>query len=359
MVKYDELRFLDNPDLEDLKTRRIRNVALIDDSIGTGLRVADFIQTMMRHKSFLSWWSLGWIKLHILAFARTVEAKRKVIQSIPGSDHHTRKYPKSTKVRFVSDLVYQETNLKSRWGTNCQAVLDLCLSQKVIPKTVRLGFGETMANIVFYHSVPDNIPGMLWFNESQKWTPLFPNRALPEWLPPLLDSVTQSEAGGTKGGISESLLALLWLTKKGVTRESSLAFSLGLDVVSLREILSRGRDSGFLTEGNRLTETGLRVIRAEMKGSSIPLYDRSLYIPKKWCVGRGTVQPFGTTGGTRCDQTDPMDGSLSVGGEAGQASLERTDATTASPSISVMPHKPAKTRKGHDTHGPQGLHKET
>ena len=81
-------------------------------------------------------------------------------------------------------------------------------------------------------------------------------------------------------------------------------------------------------------------------------FDRSLYIPKKWRVGQGTIQPSETVRETQWFQTDSTDGLPSVDGETGQVSLERTDAKTALPSLSVMPQKPSAARKGHDTHGP-------
>lgn len=355
LIKSDEGRFLDNPNLKDLKDRKVHDIALLDDSIGSGNRVSTFIQMMMKNKTFLSWWSLGWLNLYIVAFARTIESAGRIIKTIPGSDHPVRKFPKSSKVHFISHLTYQETHLYSRWGTNFQKTLDLCRSQKEVPMHFRLGFGETMANIVFYHSVPDNIPGMLWYDGKKNWIPLFPNRTVPEWLPRLLDTTPHGQTQSGTRRIPESLLAVLQLIKKGIRNRNSLAHSLGLDARVLQQILSQGQESGFLTPGTRLTEAGLRAVQAEDPGSGVEFFDRSLYIPQKWRVDRGTVQPSGPVGETHWAQTDSTDSSSSVGGEAGQASLERTDAKTASPSLSVMPLEPSQPRKGHDTHGPKGL----
>lgn len=354
LIKSNEGYFLDNPNLNDLKGRKVHDIALLDDSIGSGNRVSTFIQMMMKNKTFLSWWSLGWIHLDIVAFARTSESASRIIKTLPGSDHPVRKFPKSHKVHFISHLTYQETNLASRWGTNYQSTLDLCRSQKGVPTHFRLGFGEIMANVVFYHSIPDNIPGILWYDENKKWTPLFPNRSVPEWLPRLLDTTPQGQTQIAMGNVPKSLSAVLKLIKKGVRNRNSLAHSLGIDVKVLLQILSQGQQSGFLTPGTRLTEAGLRAVRAEHAVSGVKLFDRSLYIPHKWCVGRETVQPSGPAVENHRAQTDSTDSSSFVGGEAGQASLERTDAKTASPSLSVMPLVPSQPRKGHDTHGPQG-----
>jgi hypothetical protein len=238
----------------------------------------------------------------------------------------------------------------SRWGPNYQSIIDLCDSMSSIPSVVRRGFGNTMANIVFYHSIPDNLPGVLWF-QCPKWNALFSDRSMPKWLPALLDGSTSTQRHGS---LSESLLTMLRLIKKGMRNQHSLARAMGLDVTVLRQILVRGRDSGLLTAGNRLTRAGSQSVWAEKQGSETDQFDRSLYVPSRWCVGRGIVQPSGPEGENHRDQTDSTNGSPFADGEVGQASLERTDAKTATPSVSVMSQKPSMPRKGHGTHGPKG-----
>jgi len=53
-------------------------------------------------------------------------------------------------------------------------------------------------------------------------------------------------------------------------------------------------------------------------------------------------------------QTDSA-GSNSADGEAGQVSLEKTDAKTAAPSLNVSSHEPSKSWKRPDIYGPRGL----
>lgn len=70
------------------------------------------------------------------------------------------KFRKSSKIDFTSEIVYDKDWLEGRWGENHQQVIQLCRSQTKIPTKRRLGYGGVMANIVFYHSVPNNIPGV-------------------------------------------------------------------------------------------------------------------------------------------------------------------------------------------------------
>jgi hypothetical protein len=349
LIKLDGKRFSDNPSLEHLKKNKIHDIVLLDDSIGSGQRVSSFIQMMMVNKTFRSWWSLGWIRLHILAFSRAVSADERIIKSIPGSDHHKRKHPKSGKVNIDSHLAHHDNSYGNRWGINFQIIVDLCRSQKEIPGTYKLGYDETMTNIVFYHSVPDNMPGVLWFNES-KWRPLFPGRSVPEWLPRILDGDFSNQIPRTPIVPSEQLIDILGFVKRGIRNATSLAHSLGFDPQVVKQLMAQGRAAGLLTDTNRITEAGKRVLRPQ-KNDDKHSFNRSLYVPRISCVGWGTVQPSAPG---RLVQTDSTVDSSTLDGEAGQASLERTDAKTASPSLSVMPQLPSKPRMGHDTHGPKG-----
>ncbi|MFZ0749274.1 MAG: hypothetical protein WAM70_07930, partial [Pyrinomonadaceae bacterium] len=241
---------------------------------------------MLTNKTFLSWWSFGWLRFHIVAFARTNEATQMITDETPGSDHPIRKHPKSGKLSFRSKSIYPLSRLELRWGNEFQRIVDLCSSYKAIPKAWRLGFRGTMANTVFYHSVPNNIPGVLWY-ESESWAPLFPRRSVPEWLPTLLERAISPPLMGKK--VSAPLLDLLRLIKRGIRNQNSLARSLGVDITFLQQLLMSGRESGFLTLGNRLTKAGAQVIWAMQQGSETDKFDRSLYVPEKWCVDRRTI----------------------------------------------------------------------
>jgi hypothetical protein len=91
---------------------------------------------------------------------------------------------------------------------------------------------------------------------------------------------------------------------------------MGLDCAVVREILGRGRRDGLLTASNRLTKAGSDAVRENGQGRE-EWFDRSLYVPKKWCVGQGTIQPFGKHGDSHEFQTDSTNGLPLVDGEVG------------------------------------------
>lgn len=349
LMKADPTRILDHPSLQDLRKRKVKDIVLIDDSIGSGDRVNSFVRRMMNNPTFLSWWSFGWIRLHIVAFARNVAADRVLLESLPGSEHGLRKHPKSSKVRFISYLAYDEKQLSSRWGSNYQSTLDLCDSIKVIPKSRRRGYGQIMANIVFYHSVPNNIPGLLWF-QNEGWNALFPARSVPEWLPRLLENSSPVRPQSRNALLSDNLISVMRWIKKGLRSKRSLAHSVGFSEEIVDKILAYGRELGLLLQGNRLTQAGMQTLWDIKDEPPFREFDRSLYVPTKWCVGQGTAQPSEPDR----EQTDSTRGSPRVDGEAGQTSLERTDAKTAMPSLSVTTQHPSVPREGGDAHGPLG-----
>jgi len=166
VLKDHECPHLDHPSIEELKQQRIRHIVFIDDSIGSGTRVAKFVDLFFHNKKLFSWWSYGLFQVHIVAFSRTYSGESEIRDRFPGSDHHQRKFPKSEKVHFKGRHLFEDSHLSARWGSEWRRIVNLCDSETSIPSLIQRGFGGVMANIVFYHSVPDNIPGVLYFDQS-------------------------------------------------------------------------------------------------------------------------------------------------------------------------------------------------
>lgn len=353
LCKENPERYLDHPNLNEIKKTRDCHIVLIDDSSGSGDRISSFICRMMSSKSFLSRWSFGWIHIHVLVYARSSDAAQRILESVPGSDHPLRKHPKHSKLSICGPLAYTVSELTDRWGKNALEIGDLCDSIKAIPPRARRGYGNTLSHIVFYHSVPNNLPGVVW-KKSNEWKPLFPGRSLPTWLPALLEGTHVHSPARRRHRLSDSLIVIIGLIRRGVRREATLSRFTGLDTETIRELMGKAREGGLLTVNNRLSEAGAAALRDTAITTKHEDFNRSLYIPKKWCADRETVQPSGLRRKTRREQTESASSSLQVDGDVGQASLERTDAKTASPSLRVTPQNPSTAREGGDAHGPLG-----
>lgn len=353
MVRSDAVRYQDHPSLTLIKRSKNFHTVLIDDAAGSGDRICSFIRRMLSSKTFLSRWSFGWVHLHIVAYARSMESEELMLEAIPGSDHGLRKFPKSTKVTFHGHLRYHVSELSSRWGKHAMQISDLCDTTTAIPRNRRRGYSNTMSNIVFYHSVPNNIPGML-FCENREWSALFPGRTVPEWLPRLLEGLARRRQDTAITAIPENLINLLLLIKKGRRTDIALSRGLGFDPSIVHELLARAKSAGFINENNRLSAIGSQAIWDNTREVEGAAFDMSLYIPTKWCAGRETVQPSGLGGETRWEKTESTSGSPRVDGGVGQTPLERTDAKTTSSSLRVAPQGPSLSRKRSNPHGPVG-----
>lgn len=352
LARANPQTLLDHSSLTELRDKKVHDYLLIDDSIGSGDRVSGFINAMLSHPTFLSWWSFGLVKIHVVSFARPREAEAKIIAKIKGSDHGKRKFRKSSKIDFTSEIVYDSDWLEGRWGENHQQVIQLCRSQTKIPTKRRLGYGGVMANIVFYHSVPNNIPGVLWFT-NEKWQGLMPGRAMPNWLLALID---QTPLAASEGATSKSdeVAQLLALIKRGVRSSRSIAARLGVDHKYAVGLLGGAQEMGLLTPHVRLTTAGLDILKNADSNRVLPVWDRCLYIPSSWCAGRATVQPPIREELASLGLADSVEVSAFTDGDVGQASLEISDAKAAAPPFSVMLQSPAVSRENHDTDGPLG-----
>ena len=352
LARANPQTLLDHSSLAELRDMRVHDYLLIDDSIGSGDRVSGFINAMLSHPTFLSWWSFGLIKIHVVSFARPREAEAKIIAKIKGSDHGRRKFRKSSKVDFTSEMVYETDWLDGRWGENYQQVVQLCRSQTKIPKWARLGYGEVLANTVFFHSVPNNLPGSLWFT-NEKWQGLMPGRTAPDWLLALIEPTTLIASEGATSKVSE-VFRLLALIKRGVRSSRSIAARLCVDHKYAVGLLRSAQEMGLLTPQVRLTTAGLDRLKHADSNLVLPVWNRSLYIPSSWCAGQATVQPPIREELTSLGLADSVEVSAFMDGDVGQTSLERSDAKAAVPPFSVMLQSPAVSRENHDTDGPLG-----
>ncbi|MCW8128688.1 hypothetical protein [Microbulbifer halophilus] len=354
LVRSQSENLLDHPSIPDLKSNRIRDFVLIDDSIGSGDRISGFLNAMLENPTILSWWSLGWIRIKIISFARPKASERRIIGKIRGSDHGKRKFRKSSKVDFISELVYDEKWLKQRWGSNYQQIVELCRNKTKVAKWARLGYGGILSNVVFYHSVPNNIPGILWFSNS-KWNGLLNGRVLPSWLIDLLNNnKVEKTSPSSATPISNDLFSLLSMVKRGVRRTSSIAIRLNVDHHYARKLTEHAERLGLLTPKFRLTKAGLDRLKQHYEFMDVPNWDYSLYIPSSWCAGQANIQPSIGQVSSPVSSTDSVGASTPADGGVGEASLERSDAKAAAPPFSVMSQSPSSSRESHDTDGPPG-----
>lgn len=134
-----------------------------------------------------------------------------------------------------------------------------------------------MSNIVFYHSIPNNIPGMFWYS-SENWTPIFPNRTLPQWVQDLIENKVVEKSQITP----KQVIDILELIQKGYISKTSLIMKLDIDISLLNYFLEKCITLNFLYRDTlRLTTIGRDFLHKNQK--TIPKWNQDLYIPSSWC----------------------------------------------------------------------------
>lgn len=284
--------FFDHPSLSVLKRERIHHIIIIDDSVGTGGRISEYIKAFFHNKTLLSWWSYGLLKLYVISYSRSKESEESIMKSLPGKNSPIGIKKKVYKVEFISHDVFYTNSLNKRWGDECYSILDFCNRQKNVKKYIRCGYKKTMSNIIFYHSVPNNVPGIFWYSNEGKFTALFPNRITPEWMISLLENFSIRENSHSSLStctsfhiqkVNPALLQVLRLIKKGIHVRKSLAYHLEIDPLLIDHYLTILQEAGLISLHNRITPAGVDALTSNRTYVKV-LPDFKLYVPRKWRI---------------------------------------------------------------------------
>lgn len=277
--------FFDHPSIEVMRSKKIRHLILMDDSIGSGSRIAEFINAMLANKTFRSWWSFGWLKITVLSYARNISAENLIYGQVGKKDRPYRKYRNKDKISFNSAYVYKSEWMQQNWGEKYEDIQQLCESATAVSKMFRLGYKNSFSNIIFLHSVPNNIPGVLYFSNPPRWNSLMPYRSMPQWLITLLARSVSTTADSLPYDLSAELKNLLQLIKSGIRAESTLALRLNLDVLYAGKLVEQAISLGLLTQQKRLTDYARETLHCLNNPAPVEKFDYQLYIPSSWRVG--------------------------------------------------------------------------
>jgi len=293
IAKAAPSKFLNHPAIEEMRAARCRAIYIVDDFIGSGKRVREFLTGIWNDASIRSWHSLKYIRLFVLAYSATDKGLR-VVQRAPGKPRVdiVRGCPTIHEMPWPRSLKRSVTKLCQTYGVRTSR-----------PKMV-LGFADTMATLVFEHGSPNNVPAILWASQTDNaWIPLFPGRTVlgPEAsaFPPeitrrdpsdILRGVGQKRLAGSgalsrRGEAGATILVVLGLLAKGVRRTTSVSYATGLSREDCARILERCVKWGFVTTLHRVTAAGLAELRyaksEDISPAYIPPKGEDDYYPKK------------------------------------------------------------------------------
>jgi hypothetical protein len=265
IAKSEPTKFLNHPTIEAMRRARCHAIFVVDDFIGSGKRTRQFIDALWADRSLRSWWSLKRITIVAIAYTGSSRGIRHVLRA---RCHPTcsidRGCPTFYNLPWKRTLIKRAISLCNRYGSYTSK------------PGLALGYGNTMAALVFEHGAPNNSPAILWAPETQEanWKPLFPSRTvLPEEksaFPPelvrrdpisvLLDvgQARLAQAISTRPGeIDETTLTVLAFAQKGVRTTEALSFATGLSQKECAAILAKCIAWSLLTPTVRLTRAGV------------------------------------------------------------------------------------------------------
>ncbi|WP_152033795.1 phosphoribosyltransferase-like protein [Paracidovorax avenae] len=272
--------------IEDLKKKRVRHIIIVDDLIGSGKRIRDYLTELWRDSSIKSWHSYKLLRFTIVAYAGTPDGVRKV-----------EKHPSKPSVRIHR---YCPTLNGLPWPREHRRQAQrLCVeyANSFSLKGWKLGFGGSAALLVFEHSCPNNVPGIFWADSkdmSINWVPLFSGRAttseIANVFPPelvtrtpvsILLSARKTRLAGAFAEVVNRPLAqetviVLAMMGKGINRIDAISHATGLGAEETKALLEACIEQGLASPRRRLTDAGL----AELAGLEAVVHLRTNPLPQ-------------------------------------------------------------------------------
>lgn len=243
-----------SPSINYMRINQFSRIVLVDDLIGSGDRVVEFLSNVYNNKTIKSWLSLGVMKIEVLCFMATRLGRSKVEKFI------NNKKGLSISVLYVAptfhDLVDKD------------AILSLCKAYANHNEKKPLGYNDTAIRVVFTHSAPNNLPTILYrpvrkkykpkeagLNNSSQWVPLFPNR----YVGPEFESVVSEEK--TARNRSELIFAILKALRVENSTLKGLSKALNCPQYKIKIVLQMFKKNGWVActgDCFMLTPAGLK-----------------------------------------------------------------------------------------------------
>lgn len=260
------------PSIESLLEHRVRDVVVVDDIIGSGLRTFSYLNQLWNDSTAKSWWSYKKIRFTVLAYAGTSGGIKYV------SAHPCKPVVKVHRYcPTLAGLPWPKEQLRA-----AKQIFNSYASKYDL-RGGSQGFGGTAALLVFEHGCPNNVPNIFWADSKRldtAWKPLFPGRALvaetasvfPAEMATrtpvsVLLSAGQARVAGTLSSVvlrplPQNYIITLALLGRGINRVEAIAHATNLSVEGCKLLLESCIAMGLVSPRRRLTDSGA----AELKG---------------------------------------------------------------------------------------------
>ena len=256
----DYLSFNLGPD--QLRGRRAREIWIVTDSIGSGDRIIQMLESFWRVATIKSWHSYKLIRFRIVSFFCSKAGEKNI------KNHKT-----SPIVNYVMST---PTIFNSFIGRERGAIKEFC-AKYAPPNSPPYGYGDVGALIAFSHGCPNNAPSLL-HRASRKRRPLFQAKRTIDLADHFaefeqyskLDQNTarlsriqrlQSSILHDRHGLWLEYLLVLSCIDKGARTSQDISGASRLRIDHVEKILKMSRRVGWISTGNQLTHLGRREIQ--------------------------------------------------------------------------------------------------
>lgn len=278
-------KFLNHPSVDELRSKRVDAMFVLDDFIGSGKRCSDYLTALWQSRSLRSWTSYKRIRFDAVAYSGTATGLRYV-QRHPTHPffHIVRHSPTITALHWKKTRIDEAKNLCRKYAK--QAAL----------KGPALGFRDSESLLVFEHGCPNNAPAIFWALSKKQpdWVSLFPAKrvevsiatAFPSELVrrdpvhALLEAgqrrLASAMASNAHRPLTDHEVLTLALFSKGQNRAETVASANGLSAKEALALIEHCIAAGWISARWRITDIGrseLRGMRASQIRIALPVLD--------------------------------------------------------------------------------------
>lgn len=306
-------KFVDHPGPDQIRRKRVKRFWIVTDMVGSGDRVWRYLEAAWLVRSVRSWWSGGFLRFGVIAYAGTELGESRVVRHESQPTLMLVKPAPTIRTVFSAGKAEQLERLCETYVP--AATADGKEAPWGRPAHHPQGYGGAGALLVFAHGAPNNMPPIFHKasrSKTQPWVPLFPAR---------VSSGLGSEAFGVsltaekicerleklgQRGLARSTVVnatvstwevfsiLAALSKPPRNNDAVLSRRSGVETWRVRSLCGRLIEYGWIDSQRRLTDAGegqLRHARKQVgdkakdflggapKVRQVPYYPKSLRPP--------------------------------------------------------------------------------
>lgn len=285
LCKSNPRKYLNHPTLKSLRENKSDAIIFVDDLIGSGNRVHNFLNSLWLERTIVSWLSGKQIKFHVVAYSGTEDGINYVKKHKSKPQVHIyRDAPTFNSFPWSNDKKKKIEKLCQKYGYTANKK----------HKHMWHGYRGGMVAMVFEHGCPNNTPAILWESgfKGNNWIGLFPNRIISSTItsvfPPEIvrgdpievlmevgqHRLAKSDSLLRRGFVGQTILIILALIAKGKRKNSTLSSATGLNVEECEHFIKKCIEFSFITPQKRITSKGRDELKAARKSETKkPFFD--------------------------------------------------------------------------------------